>query len=222
MIKWLLFQVTDFQDDLLHSHRSLEHTLSLLLRRARGAKGSHVVGWALASRGSVQAEAGRRHGVCPWGLARALAPEHFYRKTHPAASSSLCNCLGNRPRSPTGHRARPYLPHELLLAHSNPLSLHLDPLEPQLLLLLLLSGQRIGHAQEPGRGARRGVGLLAQGTGRHLLLVLVIHHCGGGTQRSVATPHRKETRAHTHNGAVRSCKRERSLILRDDTEGPGE
>lgn len=72
---------------------------------------------------------------------------------------------------------KPYLPHELLLAHSDSLSLHLDPLEPQFLLLLLLTGERIGQTHEPRRWVLGRVVLWAQGAGCHLLLVLVIDHC---------------------------------------------
>ncbi|KAL0592873.1 hypothetical protein AAY473_037114 [Plecturocebus cupreus] len=73
----------------------------------------------------------------------------------------------------TRQHGRPYLPHELLLAHSNPFSLHLDSLKTQFLLLLLLSSQRIGHTHEPCGRVLSGVVLLAQGTGGHLLLVLM-------------------------------------------------
>lgn len=62
------------------------------------------------------------------------------------------------------------------MTHSNPLSLHLDPLKPEFLLLLLLSGQCVGHTQEPRCWVLSRVVLLAQGTGCHLLLVLVTHH----------------------------------------------
>lgn len=75
-----------------------------------------------------------------------------------------------------GTTRRSYLPHELLLAHPNPLSFHLDPLELQFLLLLLLSGERTGHAHEPGRRwVLSRVALLAQGARGHGLLVLMIH-----------------------------------------------
>ena len=77
---------------------------------------------------------------------------------------------------------RSYLPHELLLAHPNPLSLHLDPLKPKFLLLLLLGGQRIGHIHEPRWRVLRRVALLAQGTGCHLLLVMIHHYRRGEHQ----------------------------------------
>lgn len=114
------------------------------------------------------------------------------------ASSHLPSSLGIKDHgAPRRHHRRPYLPHELLLAHSNPLSLHLDPLKPKLLLLLLLSGQRIGHAHEPCRWILSWVVLLAQGSGGHLLLVLVIHHCErehtGSYWTGPITPYQKKT-----------------------------
>lgn len=65
------------------------------------------------------------------------------------------------------------------MTHPDPLSLHLDPLQAQFLLLLLLSGQRIGHAHEPRGWVRGWVVLWTQVTRHDLLLVLVIHHYRG-------------------------------------------
>lgn len=117
------------------------------------------------------------------------------------ASSYLANSFGNKGhKATTRHLGRPYLPHELLLTHSNPLSLHLDPLKPEFLLLLLLSGQRIGHTQEPCCWVLSRVVLLAQGTGCHLLLVLVTHHCGREEhRRSMTRVHNTLSKGNHHN-----------------------
>lgn len=70
-----------------------------------------------------------------------------------------------------------YLSHELLLAHPNSFPLHLDSLEPQLLLLLLLCSQCTGHVQQAWLRSLGRTALLWDGCAA-CYLVLVIHNCG--------------------------------------------